>query len=51
MSGDYPGNARKRRVTMTVGQLEAETVAAALFETNGYGTAALAPSRRGEIER
>jgi hypothetical protein len=29
MSGDYPGNARKRRVTMTVEPFEPEIVGAA----------------------
>ena len=39
MRGDYPGNARKRRATMTVEPLDAEIVVSELVETNGDGAA------------
>ena len=52
MSGDYPGNAtRKRRPAMTVELLEAETVTAALVETNDDGTAAAAGARMATLGR
>jgi hypothetical protein len=40
LSGDYPGNAPKKRRTMTVEQLEPEEVTPSPVEANGDGFAA-----------
>jgi hypothetical protein len=40
MSGDYPGNAPKRRVAMTVERSEPEIVASVIVEPDGDGAAA-----------